>query len=66
MGILSFLVHTMSYQSDKEYKELYDMVSNRKTFFSHIFTFTTFFYISDWDSLWHIMLEGYIDGIHLD
>jgi hypothetical protein len=66
INILSFLVHTMSYQSDKEYKELYDMVSNRKTFFSHIFTFTTFFYISDWDSLWHIMLEGYIDGIHLD
>jgi hypothetical protein len=66
LNILSFFIHTITYKFDKEYKELYELVSNRKTFFSHIFTFTTFFYISDWDSLWHIMLEGYIDGIHLD
>lgn len=66
LNILSFLVHTISYKFDKEYKQLYELINNRKTFFNHISTFTTFFYISEWDTLWHIMIKGYIDGIHLD
>jgi hypothetical protein len=28
-------------------------------------TFTTFFYIADWDVLFQTMIKGYVDGIHL-
>jgi len=66
LNILSFLIHTITYKFDKEYKHLYELINNRKTFFNHVATFTTFFYISSWDMLWHTMVKGYIDGIHLD
>ena len=66
LNILSFLVHTIIYIFDKEYKYLYELINNRKTFFNHVATFTTFFYISSWNTLWQTMLKGYIEGIHLD
>lgn len=66
LNILSFLVHTISLKYDAKYKELYALINNRKTFFQHIKTFTTFFYIPDWDFLWQTMIKGYIDGLHLE
>jgi hypothetical protein len=66
LNILSFLTHTICLKQDKGYKELYELINNRKTFFGHITTFTTFFYISDWNTLWDTMIEGYINGLHLN
>lgn len=66
LNILSFLTHTISLKYDDGYKELYELISNRKNFFNHINTFTTFFYILDWDILWQIMIKGWIDGLHLE
>ena len=66
LNILSFLTHTISLKYDDEYRQLYELVNNRKTFFNHISTFTTFFYIVDWNTLWHMMIKGWIDGLHLE
>jgi len=66
LNIISFLTHTICLEHDKGYKELYALINNRKTFFGHITTFTTFFYISDWNTLWNTMIDGYINGLHLD
>lgn len=65
LNILSFLIHTACLKYDDKYKELYELINNRKTFFNHINTFTTFFYISDFDTLWQNMIKGYVDGLHL-
>jgi len=65
-NILAFLTHTLCLEYDYGYKELYGLVNKRKTFFNHINTFTTFFYISDWNTLFETMIKGYTDGIHLD
>ncbi len=65
-NILAFLTHTLCLKYDDRYKELYGLINKRKTFFNHLNTFTTFFYISDWDSLFGTMIKGYLDGIHLD
>jgi hypothetical protein len=65
LNILSFLTHTISLKYDDGYRQLYELINNRKTFFNHINTFTTFFYILNWDTLWHLMIKGYIDGLHL-
>ena len=65
-NILAFLTHTLCLEYDNGYKELYGLINKRKTFFNHINTFTTFFYISSWDTLYETMLKGYTDGIHLD
>ncbi len=65
-NILSFLTHTICLKYETGYKQLYELIGKRTTFFGHINTFTTFFYISDWDLLWQKMIEGYIDGLHLD
>lgn len=65
LNILSFLIHTICLKYDDGYKELYELIGNRKTFFNHITTFTTFFYIEDFDTLWQIMIKGYIDGLRL-
>lgn len=65
LNILSFLLHTISLKQDKGYKQLYELINNRKSFFNHITTFTTFFYMLDWDTLWQLMIKGWIDGLHL-
>jgi len=65
LNILSFLTHTISLKYDDGYRQLYELINNRKTFFNHINTFTTFFYILNWDTLWHLMIKGYIDGLDL-
>lgn len=65
-NILAFLTHTLCLKYDDGYQELYKLINKRKTFFNHLNTFTTFFYISDWDSLYQTMIKGYTDGIHLD
>ena len=65
-NILAFLTHTLCLKYDAGYTELYGLINKRKTFFNHLNTFTTFFYISDWDSLYQTMIKGYLDGIHLD
>ena len=65
MNIMSFLTHTICLEYDDKYKEIYELINNRKTFFNHANTFTTFFYISDFDTLWHTMIKGYTDGLHL-
>ncbi len=65
-NILSFLTHTICLKYESGYQQLYELIGKRTTFFGHINTFTTFFYISDWDLLWQKMIEGYIDGLHLD
>jgi len=66
LNILSFLIHTICLKHDDGYKELYELINNRKTFFNHINTFTTFFYISDFNTLWQNMIKGYVDGLHLN
>ena len=66
LNILSFLTHTISLKYEDEYKRLYNLINNRKSFFNHIATFTTFFYIVDWDLLWQTMIKGYVDGLHLE
>jgi hypothetical protein len=66
LNILSFLTHTISLKYDDGYRQLYELINNRKTFFNHITTFTTFFYIVDWDFLWQTMIKGYVDGLHLE
>ena len=66
LNILSFLTHTISLKYDDGYRQLYKLINNRKTFFNHITTFTTFFYIVDWDFLWQTMIKGYVDGLHLE
>jgi len=66
LNILSFLLHTISLQHDHPYKQLYKLINNRKTFFNHINTFTTFFYVADWTTLWEMMIKGWIDGLHLE
>ena len=66
LNLLSFLTHTISLKHDEGYQKLYELINNRQTFFGHITTFTTFFYIPDFDTLWHKMIEGYVDGLHLD
>ncbi len=66
LNIFSYLTHTICLIHDDKYKELYELINNRKTFFGHITTFTTFFYISDWITLWNNMIKGYIDGLHLN
>lgn len=66
LNIFSYLTHTICLIHDDKYIELYELINNRKTFFGHITTFTTFFYISNWIELWNKMIEGYIDGLHLD
>jgi len=66
LNIFSYLTHTICLIHDDKYKELYELINNRKTFFGHITTFSTFFYISDWIELWNKMIEGYVDGLHLN
>jgi hypothetical protein len=66
LNILSFLTHTISLKYDDGYRQLYELINNRKTFFNHITAFTTFFYIVDWDFLWQTMIKGYVDGLHLE
>ncbi len=65
LNILSFFIHTICLKYDDGYKELYELIGNRKTFFNHITTFTTFFYIENFDTLWQIMIKGYTDGLRL-
>ena len=66
LNIFSYLTHTICLIHDDKYKELYGLINNRKTFFGHITTFSTFFYISDWIELFNKMIEGYVDGLHLN
>lgn len=66
LNILSFLTHSISLKLDENYTRLYKLINNRKTFFNHINTFTSFFYIPDWRTLWQMMIKGWIDGLHLE
>jgi len=65
LNILSFLTHTICLKYDDGYKELYELINNRKTFFNHVSTFTTFFYIENFSTLWNSMIKGFVDGLHL-
>jgi len=65
-NILAFLIHTICLRYDEGYKELYELINKRETFFNHITTFTTFFYIQDWDVLFQTMIKGYLEGLHLN
>ena len=66
LNILSFLIHTVCLKYDDRYKELYELINNRKTFFNHVTTFTTFFYIENFNTLWNTMIKGFVDGLRLN
>jgi len=66
LNILSFLTHTICLKYDDGYRELYELINNRKTFFNHVTTFTTFFYIENFNTLWNTMIKGFVDGLRLN